>query len=128
VWDLPSLAELDLQQNAILKLGSIGGAAPLRHLHLSRNKIREVPPELFRFRKLETLYLSHNLLKGVPNELAKLGKLTYLDLGHNDMQRIPAGVFKLSDLEEITLEGNPLKRTEVDKIFDEMLPVTGDDW
>ncbi|VVC30667.1 Hypothetical protein CINCED_3A022443 [Cinara cedri] len=134
---LPRLNRLRLDYNRIAALSStiLKGLSEILHeLGLSRNVIREIPPDVFQdFKFLRVLDLSGNLLLSVEsstfsglentleylnlqgNRIASLSsepinlqKLKNLDLSYNQLKEIPRHMFTLmSSLLSLNLSHNP---------------------
>ena len=81
----------------------------LRHLDsldLSHNQLQEFPSELGQLQRLEWLYLNHNQLQELPSDLGKLEYLRHLDLSCNKLAQLPEAFEKLQSLKELSLSHN----------------------
>ncbi|KAJ3597524.1 hypothetical protein NHX12_027933 [Muraenolepis orangiensis] len=111
----------------------IGTLTNLERLYLNRNKIEQIPSQLFNFcRKLRFLDLSHNNLTSItadvgrlqnlqyfavtanrievlPPELFQCKKLCTLNLGNNCLQTLPSRFGELTGLTQLELRGNRLE-------------------
>uniref|UniRef100_A0A8D3AB70 Leucine rich repeat containing 8 VRAC subunit Aa n=1 Tax=Scophthalmus maximus TaxID=52904 RepID=A0A8D3AB70_SCOMX len=130
---LHRLACLKLWYNHIKYIPyKIGVLADLERLYLNRNKIMDIPSELFFCRKLRFLDLSHNNLTSIhadigflqnlqyfavtanhivtlPPELFQCKKLHTLNLGSNCLQTLPSRFGELTGLTQLELRGNRLE-------------------
>eukprot|EP01101_Sappina_pedata_P013339 TRINITY_DN9604_c0_g1_i1.p1 TRINITY_DN9604_c0_g1~~TRINITY_DN9604_c0_g1_i1.p1 ORF type:complete len:483 (+),score=167.57 TRINITY_DN9604_c0_g1_i1:565-2013(+) len=92
-------------------------------LHMGRNKIDVIPPEIGNMKELVVLNLFSNLLTDLPQELAQISafvKEEFIDeeeydrthpqllLSYNKFAEIPSVLYKLTALEELNLSGNYL--------------------
>ncbi len=76
---------------------------------LNNKGFTELPESIFsQFINLEKLSLFQNELKELPPVIYKLKKLKNLNLGYNQINIISDELGKLTNLETITLHGNPL--------------------
>ncbi|XP_066357587.1 probable disease resistance protein At5g63020 isoform X2 [Miscanthus floridulus] len=85
--------------------GAIQSFTELTYLDLSRNRIKEIPEELFALVNLEHLDLSRNrALRTVPKRLRELTKLKFLYLAGTGIERIPKEVIScLTELQVIDI-------------------------
>ncbi|HQP16886.1 MAG TPA: leucine-rich repeat domain-containing protein, partial [Bacteroidales bacterium] len=63
--------------------------AAVYRLNLQRQRLAEVPAEIFSFEHLEELNLSHNRIKELPGQIGELKNLTILNLSHNKLVELP---------------------------------------
>ncbi|XP_049772854.1 protein artichoke [Schistocerca cancellata] len=125
---LASLEELDLHDNRLVSVESLGGAArQLRSLQLRGNRLQHVPAAMLRgarllrhcdlsrnhiaavdedaladTRDLETLDMSHNVLEELPEAVARLPSLRALDASHNRLVALPAQGLTAAGLPALT--------------------------
>jgi NAD-dependent dihydropyrimidine dehydrogenase PreA subunit len=92
------------------------GAAPLYQLYLTNNKIRVLPPSLFRFTKLNVLALRQNRLSELPSAVGRLERLTDLYLGTNRLRYLPAAVLRLRHLAVLLAGPNPFLAVAPDAV------------
>jgi len=65
------------------------------------------------YREISNLDLSDKKLKTLPEDISRLKKLEHLDLSNNNIKTLPNSISKLELLSFLILSGNPIKRTEV---------------
>ncbi len=75
-------------------------------LSLKREKLKEIPPEVFTLPNLQELDLSANKLKSIPPEIAKLKKLQKLDLSKNKIDTVPPEFGELENLWSLVISQN----------------------
>ncbi|MEH2302831.1 MAG: COR domain-containing protein [Nostoc sp.] len=87
----------------------------LKKLDLSSNlniddkeKLTEIPAEVFELEWLEVLYLNGNKLTTLPEAIADLQQLTSLDLSGNELMTLPEAIARLQKLTLLNLSGNQL--------------------
>lgn len=76
-------------------------------LYLTNNKIRVLPPSLFKFTKLNVLALRLNKLTRIPKLICKLKNLTDLYIGTNRLQWLPCTILELKKLSVLLTGPNP---------------------
>lgn len=77
-------------------------------LELRRNKLKEVPPEVFLFKNLQYLDLSKNSIKVLPPEIDSLQALQILILKKNDLVTLPKQIGHLKNLIVLDVSQNDL--------------------
>jgi len=75
-------------------------------LDLSRQKRKEVPEEIRKFRNLQVLKLSRNNLKALPEWVGEFKNLQVLDLGYNKLKVLPPGIGNCRQLVFLGLNRN----------------------
>lgn len=68
--------------------------------------IRSLFPEIGFFHQLVKLHVSHNKLTQLPYEITKLTSLQTLNMSHNDFTEVPAMVFQLDTLTSLNVASN----------------------
>eukprot|EP00123_Amoebidium_parasiticum_P011425 comp20706_c0_seq1/m.26999 comp20706_c0_seq1/g.26999 ORF comp20706_c0_seq1/g.26999 comp20706_c0_seq1/m.26999 type:complete len:373 (-) comp20706_c0_seq1:365-1483(-) len=97
------VVELNLRRNQLQAVPRLSLFTSLTTLHLSSNRLRELPSELCNLSTLEALYASDNLLQTLPSDLGRLTRLRVLRLGKNQLSQLPASVGDCSSLEVLVL-------------------------
>ncbi|MEH2421179.1 MAG: COR domain-containing protein [Nostoc sp.] len=80
----------------------------LKVLNLSRNKLTTLPEAIARLQQLSSLYLSGNGLTTLPEAITRLQQLTSLDLGRNQLTTLPEAITRLQQLTTLFLSYNRL--------------------
>lgn len=75
-------------------------------LDLSRQKRKEMPEEIRKFRNLQVLKFSRNNLKEVPDWIGEFRNLQVLDLGYNKIKVIPPSIGNCKQLIFLGLNRN----------------------
>lgn len=82
----------------------------LQKLVLNGNELKSLPEEIGRLKNLVWLDLYNNQLSALPNSFGQLQQLIYLDLGWNNFRQIPEEIFELKKLQHLYLYANQLKK------------------
>ena len=124
---MPSLIELNLEKNDILKvppkdvrhsssenqlkfLRLVWEGRASGFLHLHNIIMRDLPEILMLMLNLHTLSINSCGLRSVNPNIKKLTNLTYLDLDNNDLVVIPEDATRISNLTELHLSKNQMKK------------------
>ncbi|XP_022317949.2 protein flightless-1 homolog isoform X3 [Crassostrea virginica] len=83
----------------------------LRWLRLNKTGLENIPPEIYKLKKLEHFNITRNKVENLGEELANLSALRTLNCRHNKLvdEGIPQEVFSLEDLQVVDLSHNNLK-------------------
>jgi Leucine-rich repeat (LRR) protein len=76
-------------------------------LDLSKQRLKQIPNEVFEFPNLEKLILNKNKIKHIPDSLSTLRNLHYLDLSSNYIDSLPPSLSELS-LDTLIMWDNPI--------------------
>lgn len=76
------------------------------YLDLSKQKLKEFPVEIFKFKNLVSLNLSKNKIEVIPVEISGLKKLEELDLSRNKIKVMSLGLFELKRLKRLVINQN----------------------
>lgn len=111
--DTTQLEFLRLSDNGLTSLEGISNAVKLKALHVTNNKIKKLPDELYTMDHLESLFLSFNLIAGTIS--SRIGQLTSLKelyiFGNLMTGRIPTQVGLMSSLTDFVVSNNFLSGT-----------------
>jgi len=88
--------------------------ADLEKIKLSRNLLSEIPPSIFKLRKLKKLVIEgvsnifpgHVNISTIPKEINNLQSLLTLNLGHQNLTFLPSEFKELQNLKELYLSSN----------------------
>ncbi len=72
-------------------------------LDLSKNKLEEIPSEVFEYTQLKILLLNNSEITNLPSEIKKLTNLIYLNLTFNQLTSLPPEIENLINLSELYL-------------------------
>ncbi|MEI8202440.1 MAG: leucine-rich repeat domain-containing protein [Bacteroidota bacterium] len=104
-----SVFRLSLTKNKLRKVpADVFRFRNLKELNLSKNKLQEIPPGIENLPNLISLNLSKNYLPSLPPEIGSLGNLILLDVSQNYINKLPPEIGKLSKLEEFLLWQNEI--------------------
>jgi Leucine-rich repeat (LRR) protein len=74
-----------------------------------KNRLKEIPEEVFQFTNLQWLDLSKNRLKAISPKIGLLKKLKKLILEKNRIESLPSEIGQLEDLRELIINRNELE-------------------
>lgn len=77
-------------------------------LNLRKQKLKEIPSEIFQMKNLKKLTLSKNKITSVPAEIGQLENLEELDLSDNKIELLPMEIGNLRNLKKLMLGKNDL--------------------
>ena len=77
-------------------------------LSLSKNKLTELPKELWKFKNLTELHLERNRLSSLPDSFDVFKNLEYLNLDRNDFEIVPLAISRLENLKKLMLSRNQI--------------------
>lgn len=102
--EFPNLQWLDLSRNRFKELPpQLGLLKNLKKLILNKNKIEVLPAEIGQLEDLRELIISQNELESLPTEIGDLKKLRYIDMWSNNISRLPSEMAEMYALEELDL-------------------------
>ncbi|MGB0862556.1 MAG: leucine-rich repeat domain-containing protein [Saprospiraceae bacterium] len=117
---LPSMNSIDLQNNKIEAFTTLtGDNHSIRSVNLSRNRLRQLPNSIYRFKNLEELNLSFNQLEEVIIDDSFNVELTVFDLSNNQIKAINTPLFtsKFKYFELVNLSYNRLTQIPYQFLF-----------
>jgi len=80
----------------------------LQYLDLSKNQLKELPDSIYVLTKLQSLNVSHNKLGAFPKEIGKCKNLFYLNANNNNLYGLPPQIGNLEKLRTLDLWSNDL--------------------
>ena len=102
--EFPNLQLLDLSRNRIREVPpEIGMLKKLKKLILERNKIESLPAEIGELEDLRELVINRNELITLPTEIGNLAKLRYIDMWSNNITELPRSMEEMYALQEVDL-------------------------
>lgn len=102
--EFPNLQWLDLSKNRLKQIPpQLGMLKKLKKLILNKNKIESIPAEIGELEDLRILIISQNELETLPEEIGKLKKLRYIDMWSNNITGLPPTMEEMHALQEVDL-------------------------
>lgn len=77
-------------------------------LNLKKQKLKEIPAEVYQFPYLQALDLSKNKIKFIPKDISNLKLLQELDLSKNQVETLPEEIGQLKNLRILRMGQNEL--------------------
>ncbi|CAI5446386.1 unnamed protein product [Caenorhabditis angaria] len=118
--DLPRLRSVIVRDNNLKTAGiptDIFRMKDLTIIDLSRNQLRECPPNLEYSKGAIVLNLSFNNIETIPNNVcANLIDLLFLDLSNNKLEMLPPQIRRLTMLQSLKLSNNPLTHFQLKQL------------
>ncbi|XP_013384746.1 erbin-like [Lingula anatina] len=116
---LQGLEHLDMSKNQVTDDGIAHldfKDLKLKELYLNGNKIRTLPPNIFKLRELTHFDGSYNELQSIPDEIDQLQNLKYIRLKQNRLRRLPESLGNVKSLEVICVSENCLQDIPAEKL------------
>eukprot|EP00127_Corallochytrium_limacisporum_P000525 Clim_evm27s15 gene=Clim_evmTU27s15 len=107
------LMKLNLSNSNVASLANLSACPMVRHLNCTSCRIVSIPRTLGeQFRALESLFLWRNKIKDLPVDLFTMPRLKWLGLADNEISSLPEELpnTKLAPLARLELQGNRLDR------------------
>ncbi|XP_055954750.1 uncharacterized protein LOC130010766 [Patella vulgata] len=101
----PNVQFLNLANND-LTIMSVSQMLKMVNLNISHNQLEVLPQGLSLLRNLKFLHLNKNLLREVTPDIVRLRKLETLDLSDNKLTMLPMVVYKIQTLKSFNIHGN----------------------
>lgn len=94
----------------VYRLEEIVSANPdtIYAISLSKNKLSQLPVQLWKFKSIKELYLDKNHLKNLPDTFDLFDKLEYLNLDRNDLDYVPLAISRLKSLKKLVITRNQI--------------------
>ena len=80
------------------------------NMDMSGQGLRNLAPELFRYRFLNELYIASNKLTRLPKEIGELRQLRHLDASYNQISELPAELGMCTFLKQLLLFNNNIQQ------------------
>lgn len=80
----------------------------VQYLDLSKQKLKEFPSTIFKFKNLECLILKKNKIAEIPSAIEELEKLTLLDVSRNKLNKFPKELCNCQQLKTLILNQNEI--------------------
>ncbi|XP_061764214.1 leucine rich repeat containing 8 VRAC subunit Aa [Nerophis ophidion] len=112
IFSLHNLQEINLKDNNLKTMDDMITIQELRRLvclKLWYNQIACIPPWIGNLNNLERLYLNRNKIEELPSQLFSCLRLRLLDLSHNNLTSIPANVGLLHNLQYFAVTANRIE-------------------
>lgn len=121
--DSDHVYKLSLSGQKLKKLPpEIAKLKKLQWLNLSENRLTTLPPEIGQLSNLEFLSVFDNKLRVIPLEIANLGNLRAFYLGKNYLTEMPVWIGGLRKLTRMDLSANRFTPLEIQYIRNAMPP------
>ena len=88
----------------------------LQHLDLMDNEIRVIPAEIASLKNLQILFLTNNKISVLPEELKQLEHLEHLHLERNRLEGLPEWIDQIKKISKIGLRENKISDTEIEAL------------
>ena len=96
--------------NKVYRLEEVLKANPdtIYAISLAKNKLTELPKELWKLKNLKELHLERNRLTSLPDSLDLFTKLELLDLDRNNFESVPLAISRLDNLKKLIFSRNQI--------------------
>lgn len=101
---------LDTTRTFTLKEALQQNPLKIYKLSLKKQKITELPVEIYRFKNLNSLILKNNQLKNFPIKVTEFDYLQLLDISNNTLTSIPQEIGNMIHLKQLHLNQNQLTK------------------
>ena len=111
LMSMKSLTCIDLSFNQISEIESFPEEcwSNVKTLDLEGNALGKLPPSIMYLKSLKDLELRNCRLKEIPENIGRLKKLRELDVSHNQLTEIPAAIKGCISLERLCVKNNKIK-------------------
>jgi Leucine-rich repeat (LRR) protein len=82
---------------------------PATYVDLTKQRLTEIPPNIFRLEQLQTLLVPNNQIVSLPSAIGDLVKLQVLDVSKNKVKNLPETLGKLTSLTSLNISNNQLE-------------------
>ncbi|MFZ4401497.1 MAG: leucine-rich repeat domain-containing protein [Bacteroidales bacterium] len=105
---LLSSGQLEEQQLYISLSEALKNPEKVYRLDLSKQKLHNIPKEVFSLYNLQELNLAKNKLAYIPQEISNLTNLQKLNVSKNDLTELPSSIGILTNLTELIANQNDI--------------------
>lgn len=117
--NLEQVVRLDLSRQRLSEIPSeVFQMKNLQYLNLSDNTLTQIPDEIQNLGQLQEIQLTNNQISTISPKIDELAFLQKMDLSNNQISNLPNVMSNLGKLEELNLAGN--KQLDLKKVFDDL--------
>lgn len=77
-------------------------------LTLAKQKLTQLPKDLWKYKNLKELYLDRNRLTNLPDTFDLFDNLEYLNMDRNDLEFVPLAISRLKSLKKLVITRNQI--------------------
>lgn len=102
-----NLEKLSIRDNQLTDISIVTQLPNLLQLDVSRNKLKNLPDNICKLKKIEKLDASFNNLEVLPSDFGNLTQLKELRVYNNEITFFPKSFQSLTNLDKLLVAGNP---------------------